>query len=177
MVRSKRKCQALITAKSNMNSKKGKAAEIKPEAFQLACLYLQDQQRYIAAGKVQRWEVMKWAVTVNLALAAASAATDASKWALFGFCILVSITSIYLLYHYNHRITEVRKAADEIMDRLLAEHPDIEKFVGHERYPTEQDELKKHDKQEMTLFYYVIGFSILPAFYVAVSYRGPLSLH
>jgi hypothetical protein len=32
-----------------------------------------DRRALIAAGKVQRWEVTKWVVTVNFALAAASA--------------------------------------------------------------------------------------------------------
>jgi protein-S-isoprenylcysteine O-methyltransferase Ste14 len=33
---------------------------------------LDDQRRLIAAGKVQRWDVVKWAVTVNVALATAA---------------------------------------------------------------------------------------------------------
>ena len=150
-----------------MSSQKGKAEKIQSEEFQFACLYLQDQQRYIAAGKVQRWEVMKWAVSVNLALATASLATGASKWALFVFCLLVAVMSIYLLHHYNHRITEVRHDSNDIMTRLSKAHPNIEKLTGTKRYPTEPDELEKYDKEEMTLFTYVIGFSIVPAFVVA----------
>jgi hypothetical protein len=34
--------------------------------FQIASLLLQDQQRLIAAGKVQRWDVVKWTIAVNL---------------------------------------------------------------------------------------------------------------
>ena len=41
--------------------------------FAIASLLLQDQQKLIAAGKVQRWDVVKWTITVNLALATASA--------------------------------------------------------------------------------------------------------
>ena len=37
---------------------------------------LDDQRRLIAAGKVQRWDVIKWAVTVNVALATAAAAIE-----------------------------------------------------------------------------------------------------
>ena len=40
--------------------------------FAIASLLLQDQQRLIAAGKVQRWDVVKWTTAVNLALATAS---------------------------------------------------------------------------------------------------------
>ena len=35
---------------------------------------LEDCRRLIAAGKVQRWDVVKWGVTVNVALATAVAA-------------------------------------------------------------------------------------------------------
>jgi hypothetical protein len=83
------------------------------ESLQLALIYLQDTQRIIAAGKVQRWEVLKWAVTVNLAFAAAGAATKIGAWPLFGlfsFCVLVAITSMFLLNHYNNRITGARGA-------------------------------------------------------------------
>ena len=94
-------------------------------------------------------------------------ATSAAKWALFGFCILVAAASIYLLYHYNDRITKVRKASDEMMDRLSEADPDIEKFIGKDRYPT--NDLEKRDQKEMSLFSYSIGFSILPAFCVWAS--------
>ena len=33
---------------------------------------LDDHRRLIAAGKTQRWDIVKWAVTVNIALAGAS---------------------------------------------------------------------------------------------------------
>jgi hypothetical protein len=33
---------------------------------------LDDHRRLIAAGKTHRWDIVKWAVTVNLALAGAS---------------------------------------------------------------------------------------------------------
>jgi hypothetical protein len=133
------------------------------EEIELAFLYLQDMQRYISAGKVQRWEVMKWSVSANLALAAAALATTAAKWAMFGFCVFVSAISVYLLHHYNDRLTKVRKAADEIMDRLSLAHPDIEKLAGKERYPSGPDELKDYDKQEMTLFVLIISLSVVPA--------------
>ena len=36
------------------------------KAFAIACLLLQDQRSLIAAGKAQRWDVVKWVVAVNL---------------------------------------------------------------------------------------------------------------
>jgi hypothetical protein len=41
--------------------------------FQVIASALDDCRRLIAAGKMQRWDVVKWGVTVNTALAAAAA--------------------------------------------------------------------------------------------------------
>ncbi len=41
--------------------------------FQVIAAALDDCRRLIAAGKVQRWDVVKWGVTVNTALGAAAA--------------------------------------------------------------------------------------------------------
>jgi hypothetical protein len=144
---------------------------MKPEEFQFACLYVQDAQRYIAASKVQRWEVLKWAVTVNLALATAGLATSSAppmaKWAMFGFCVLVSAVSIYLLDHYNRRLTEMREAARDILQKLEKVFRGIGKLTGQPDYSP--GDLKDYDKEEMTLFQYVIGFSIVPAFCVGAA--------
>jgi hypothetical protein len=45
---------------------------VQDQDFAIASLLLQDQQRLIAAGKVQRWDVVKWTIAINLALATAS---------------------------------------------------------------------------------------------------------
>jgi len=139
------------------------------EPLALAFNYIQDSQRLIAAGKVQRWEVLKWAVTVNFALATAAVATKIGGWAPFGFvlfCVFVALTSIYLLIHYNHRITGARVLLDKIMKGLEEDFPEIEKFTGRERYPTEQEQLRDYDYEEVTAFSFIIGFSVLPAFFV-----------
>ena len=41
--------------------------------FSVVSSALDDYRRLIAAGKIQRWDVVKWGVTVDLALAAVSA--------------------------------------------------------------------------------------------------------
>jgi hypothetical protein len=46
------------------------------EQFQFAASALDDIRKLIAAGKSQRWEVTKWAVGLNIALATASVAID-----------------------------------------------------------------------------------------------------
>jgi len=72
--------------------------------FQVITSALDDYRRLIAAGKVQRWEVVKWGVTVNLALATAAAAV---QWehnvvsVLFWLAFAVSIGSQLLVLHYK----------------------------------------------------------------------------
>jgi hypothetical protein len=44
------------------------------EEIRFALGALDDYRRLIAAGKTQRWDVIKWAVTINMALTAASIA-------------------------------------------------------------------------------------------------------
>jgi|SRR5689334_4135222 len=138
-------------------------------ARELAFIYLQDSQRLIAAGKVQRWEVLKWAVTVNLALATVAITTKIGGWPLFGlflFCVFVAASSMFLLTHYNRRITGARNSLDKIMNELEKEFPEIEEFAGKERYPSEPEKLRDYDYEETTAFNFIIGFSVLPAFVV-----------
>ena len=84
---------------------------------------LDDQRRLIAAGKVQRWDVVKWGVTVNVGLATAAAAIPfKGAFNLFGLAVpfslipfllavLVAFTSWLLVLHYNRRATGARTSA------------------------------------------------------------------
>jgi hypothetical protein len=132
------------------------------EKFQLSCLFLQDKQRLIAAGKIQRWEVLKWAVTANIGLATISLAPPLipARPALFLFCVFIAVVSLGLLCHYNRRITGARQAASKLMTQLSAE------AIGELGYPAE---LADYDKLEFQLFNYAVGFSILPAFLIWVA--------
>ena len=47
--------------------------DLADKEFQLASAALENCRRYIAAHKTQRWDVVKWGVSVNLALAVAAA--------------------------------------------------------------------------------------------------------
>src|SRR5580693_7179020 len=92
-----------------------------PEDFQIACLYLQDCQRLIAAGKVQRWDVVKWAVVTNLALATASVGLRPMHAGslFFIFSLLVAVAGGGLVYHYNRRMTGARANADRVKTYLV----------------------------------------------------------
>ena len=82
--------------------------------FQIAAasLLLQDQQRLIAAGKVQRWDVVKWTTAVNLALATASVSIGTGGGLFFLSAVFVALAGGALVYHYNRRMTGARRDAD-----------------------------------------------------------------
>jgi hypothetical protein len=51
---------------------------------------------------------------------------------------------------------------------LEKDFPEIEKFTGKERYPSEPEKLRDYDYEETTAFIFIIGFSVLPALVVWV---------
>jgi hypothetical protein len=63
-----------------------------------------DSRALIAAGKVQRWEVVKWAVTANVALAAVGANANFAhaRGQLFGFAVLMTLIGAALGGHTNY---------------------------------------------------------------------------
>jgi hypothetical protein len=137
------------------------------EDFQIACLFLKDQQKLIAAGKVQRWDVVKWTMAINLALATASISIGKVAWAFFVFSLLVAAAGGYLLYHYNKRMTGARSDAGKFtsylreggVDLKLVPIPKpIQGLSGEDRTPS------MHDSEEIHIFGYIIGCSILPSF-------------
>jgi hypothetical protein len=96
-----------------------KAVGTNDKEFQVVTSALDACRSLIAAGKVQRWEVVKWGVAVNVALAAAAAAPALGHnfW-LFWLAVGVSIASLLLVGHYNKRISGARETATILIDRL-----------------------------------------------------------
>jgi hypothetical protein len=73
--------------------------------FYIVTSALDDNRKLIAAGKIQRWDVVKWGFTVNVALATVAAAFRTHYRAYFGLAVAVAIASCYLVLHYNRRMT------------------------------------------------------------------------
>src|SRR5262245_21877900 len=100
-----------------------------------------DNQRLIAAGKVQRWEVLKWVTTVNIALATASAVISREGtvlvWQFFLATVVMAVVGLLLLWHYNNRITGARGYGGRL-----------------------------YDWQELSIFSFVILLSMVPAFLI-----------
>src|SRR5260221_2580513 len=102
--------------------------------FQVITAALDDCRRLIAAGKVQRWDVVKWGVAVNVALATATATATAAALAhkplgrpLFLLALAVAIASSLLVGHYTHR--QARSISYRIGGAKFPVLKDIDKFV------------------------------------------------
>jgi hypothetical protein len=95
--------------------------------FHVACAILDDQRKLIAAGKSQRWDVIKWAVTINVALATASIALQehdkAAKW-LFGLAVIVAAIACGLMLHYNNRLKNTRN--ESVAPEEYLAHNDVD---------------------------------------------------
>jgi hypothetical protein len=91
--------------------------------FQIHIGILDDGRRLIGALKLQRWDVVKWAVTVNIAPTAAAIAfrgvQDAPKQLLWLAAFVAAIGEVLMLY-YNCRLTNSRKDLDKTKVHLAA---------------------------------------------------------
>jgi hypothetical protein len=132
--------------------------------FAIASLLLQDQRRLIAAGKVQRWDVVKWTVAFNLALATASVSigTAGAGIIIVVFTVLVALGGWVLVRHYNRRVTGARRDADKIVAYFRDAGIDLSKIIpvaqnGADRPP------EMYDTEELYIFGSIIALSILPA--------------
>jgi hypothetical protein len=131
--------------------------------FAIASLLLQDQQRLLAAGQVQRWDVVKWTIAVNLALATASVGigTSGAGIIIVVFTVLVALGGWVLVRHYNRRITGARRDADKIVAYFRDAGIDLSKI------PVAQDRADRppemYDAEELSIFGSIIALSILPA--------------
>jgi hypothetical protein len=118
--------------------------------FSVVCSALDDCRRLIAAGKVQRWDVVKWGTAVNLGLATVSAAQFGPPVVLLIIAGIVSIGSLILLLHYNKRMTEARKTATGLVRTLDNAGLKYETLVtGSPAYDYTK---QRYDKEELIVF-------------------------
>ncbi len=133
-----------------------------PEQLDIVLRIFDDRRALIAAGKVQRWEVAKWVLTVNFALAAAAASPSLHSSGFFLFLLAVAISAMgfILLRHYNLRMTKVRASLRTIHQNLQKELPNINEIVGDSF--ADKEKTIDYDKQEMTIFYAASLLSVFP---------------
>ena len=133
---------------------------------------LDDCRRLIAAGKVQRWDVVKWGVTVNVALATAAAAIKfKGAFNLFGLAVpfslipfllavLVAFTSWLLVLHYNRRATGARTTATHLVCQMKRKGIDYDSILGT-NVASEYSKGSEYDSQELNLFTVILILSVL----------------
>ena len=134
---------------------------------------LDDQRRLIAAGKVQRWDVVKWAVTVNVALA--TAATLIQFQGAFDVCglavpfsfvpflltVAVFFVSLVLVLYYNYGTTDARKDAIHLVNEMKEKYDiDYARIVGKD-LASHYSKGFFYDWPELLLFTFILIVSVL----------------
>jgi hypothetical protein len=126
---------------------------------------LDDQRRLIAAGKTHRWDIVKWAVTVNVALAATSGTLkQQGKNATGLFCLLalgVAIVSVCLMLEITRRMTATRNESRAPEKFLSAQGINVVRVTGKE--PSEEYTWT-YDKRELGIYVLILLASAAPAF-------------
>ena len=130
--------------------------------FQVITSAMDDCRRQIAAGKVQRWDVVKWGVAVNTALATVAVLRQRSI-APFLFALAVAVASGLLVWHYNKRMTGARRGSDQVTAYFHEAGIDLSKIIPVEEARGDRTP-GMYDAEELYIFGYIIGGSILPAF-------------
>jgi hypothetical protein len=130
---------------------------------------LDDCRRVIAAGKVQRWDVVKWGVAVNVGLATATAAIQfKAAFSLYGvavsvpflLAVMVAFASWLLVLHYNRRVTGARNTAAHLVDQMGKKGIEYNNIVGT-NVAFDYSQGSEYDKQELNLFTLILIVSVL----------------
>jgi hypothetical protein len=101
--------------------------------FHASSAILEDCRKLIATGKAQRWDVIKWAVTINVGLATASIALRDHPNAgsrLFWFALGVAFIAGVLVAHYNNRMKNTRNESVKTEKYLLRNDVDFAAITG-----------------------------------------------
>jgi hypothetical protein len=136
-----------------------------PDDFHFACTMFDNRQRLIAAGKLQRWDVVKWTITINVALAAAAIAfkDEPRAGSRFFYCaVCIAIIGWVLMMSYNLRLTRTREQS------LVTEEYLDNNGIGYEAIAGEKPTRAKwwYDWQELLIFSGLLLISIVPTFAV-----------
>jgi hypothetical protein len=134
-------------------------ASLKDRDFEFACGVLDDDRSLIAAGKTQRWEVLKWTVTVNVGIAALLAARGGVGGILTVLAFIIAVIGIALIQHYNSRMTKARAEANNILSLFDRSGVNLDLIQPGWRDYQKHPDLKTYDWQELYAFPFMIGGS------------------
>jgi hypothetical protein len=132
------------------------------DQFKFAMASLEDNRRLIAAGKSQRWDVIKWAIALNVALATASTAIPQPTAALtiFVFTMINSLIAEMLVFYYTKRVTGARNNSVTVYNYLTRNNIDCAEISGKD---TMTDRDWRHDFGELMLFGSILLLSSVPS--------------
>jgi hypothetical protein len=135
------------------------------EEIQFALGVIDDHRRLIVAGKTHRWDIVKWTVTINVALAAASIALKQqhanAEWLFSLLALVVVALSVLLMWEITRRMTATRNAS-LAPEKYLIEHG-IDVFAVTKEKPPEPYPLS-YDKEELRIYAVILAASAAPAF-------------
>lgn len=118
-----------------------------------------DCRALIAALKLQRWDVCKWTVTVNITLVAGSIALHQAQWVFACSAVGVAILGAFLINAYNRRITGVRDRLSKIIEYF---RNGVFDFNGALGLDIGKKKGPDHDGDEISGFLAAIIASVIP---------------
>jgi hypothetical protein len=134
--------------------------DLADKEFQVASAALENCRRYIAVYKTQRWDVVKWGVSVNLALAVAAAIPALAEIQIYLLVLScgVAAASWLLVLHYNRRVTGIRNQVVTIIAWMK------ERGVGYDSIVSQNTKNaysrgEDYDFQELILFMGILAVS------------------
>jgi hypothetical protein len=121
---------------------------------------LENCRRYIAAYKTQRWDVVKWGVSVNLALAVAAATPALAEIRIYLLVLScgVAAASWLLVLHYNRRVTGIRNQAVTIIGWMKERGVDYDSIISQNTKDA-YSRGEGYDFQELILFMSILAAS------------------
>jgi hypothetical protein len=139
------------------------------DQLKVALDLIEDCRRVIAAGKSQRWDVLKWAVAINLAIPAAIIAIKpyvvVIAFLFFAFSVLVAIIGSVLIFHYTTRMTGARNNAAKAYEFIETSGVNLN-AMSKDKLTTEVTFC--YDAQELVIFPVILLVSCIPSLLVAL---------
>ena len=139
---------------------------IDPQRFSIVQAQLEDGGRLIAALKVQRWEVLKWAVALNLGLITAWVALRAPPSLVFtGLASGVALGAFVLIPHYNKRATGARRDIEHTFSLIepVIKYAELGREETRKRY---EKVSFFHDDAELLVFTLVLLGTVAAAYLI-----------